>query len=140
MRPIAKEKVISNPVREPINLQAALIMRRCPDWALPTETFEQSELRRLRTENATMKNQLLVKAQELRNVQNALDKTKKQFQEASERLKQCVVEQERKVTELEGTELEAAKRKLARLKTITAFCVHSGQIRYNVNAGFEKAP
>jgi len=91
---------------------------KCPEWALPGESFEVTENRKLRQENNSMKQTILNQAAEVKMLQGRIAKLRDDVAASNRRMEDLVKEQERIVKMSPKETVEMAERKLKRMKAI----------------------
>lgn len=116
MKSIAPDKVVGNAIREPINRQAALIMRKCPEQFRPQPSADLEELNRLRAENNTMKQKIITQAQELKLINMRLQKLKQELNESKERMRAAISAGEEQCKKLQGKQLQERQKILKKHK------------------------
>lgn len=115
-------RVLSYPVRDPINMQAVRIMRPAAYYELPPPADNTSEIERLRKENMKLKESKVQTAALCKSLQKKVEASKKLLDEANDRLEQVIKDREDQIARLEGDDKIKAQKILNKHKAFLALC------------------
>lgn len=119
-----KSKVVSNPVREPINRQAAFIMRKAKwiEQPIPDSPENKAELTQLREEVKQLKAKNIAQAQHLTSLRKRCDKYEADLKSAQRRMEDAAKQLSEKASNATGEEkekLEKASKRAATMALLT---------------------
>ncbi len=109
-------RVVRDSTRQPVNLQAALIIRKAPEWArpLPPERPKQCEWDRLREELDVVKKNNIALRQEMTALRKKCQYFKSQSEQAQARMREIISEMKKKEQLETGSNKELLSKKIKR--------------------------
>lgn len=114
-------QIVSNPVREPVNRNTALLMRKASWIEQPIPEEPNMELSRLRQENSDLKKQKFLVCAQLASTHALLQKTKKRLDDSKAEMARCIEQYEEKIKGMEGQKKLDAEKDLRKYKVIETF-------------------